>query len=598
MLHRFALCLVLLASQAASAAVLVVMNGTDATLSFTLDRGNGTPDSVNLEKGESRPFAVGRHAMVTYISAGTPTTLKLDAYSAYVFTKKKNTISLNGIELAGKPVSLTDTPERLPADTSVQTVTLKVYSDDANPFVRTIWEPKLKTRVEKATAIVSTATGVKFEIAGVGQWQSDPEAESLETLLAEFEEKVKFESGVVQIGYTSRLPSKPNETVPTTLGKTLAPLRPHLLVREASVRSESEQVELLAHELGHWLGAVTTPDTESVMRGKLGDGRAVLAAFKVRFDPLNVLAMNIWAAERAGGKVKTWQNLKPEMQARLARIYETLAKADPGEKQSEAISALITAQIPDAVAVANPAPFPVPNAPARTKNTKEEAVRRVVRGIAIRALDNAAKPAEVRLKGDDLAVALIKTAADVAMGEEEAMQVPAFAVGVGIGLDDSTILRNNPLTKSLCAAVESEAEFAERTTAIAAATLHGRRDSCQHFVVSCGLTDFVGPELAKQAGLAKELQDMKGTSGFSFCDLCVDFGGVEFIERMKQDKHLLGRVKQQFRIKDYVPSMEGLTEGYSTSQFNAKYGSIYDPRYKAVVAEIDKRVKSLGGYAK
>ena len=101
---RFASLALLLIVSPASAAVLVVMNGTDATLSFTLDRGNGTPDSVNLEKGESRPFAVGRHANVTYSSAGAPTTLKLDAYSAYVFTKKKNTISLNGIELAGKPV--------------------------------------------------------------------------------------------------------------------------------------------------------------------------------------------------------------------------------------------------------------------------------------------------------------------------------------------------------------------------------------------------------------------------------------------------------------------------------------------------------------
>ena len=72
----------------------------------------------------------------------------------------------------------------------------------------------------------------------------------------------------------------------------------------------------------------------------------------------------------------------------------------------------------------------------------------------------------------------------------------------------------------------------------------------------------------------------------------------KLLRQEHKDKHLLGRVKLQFRVKDYVPSMEGLTEGYSTSQFNAKYGSIYDPRYKAVVAEIEKRVKSLGGYAK
>ena len=39
------------------------------------------------------------------------------------------------------------------------------------------------------------------------------------------------------------------------------------------------------------------------------------------------------------------------------------------------------------------------------------------------------------------------------MGEEEAMQVPAFAVGVGIGLDDSTILRSNPLPETRLAVI-------------------------------------------------------------------------------------------------------------------------------------------------
>ncbi|MFO0936864.1 MAG: hypothetical protein U0798_10160 [Gemmataceae bacterium] len=612
MVTRIICCLVLLFPQAASAAVLVVMNGTDGGLSFTLDRGNGKSEEVRLAKGESKPITVGRNALVTFSSADAPTTLKLNAYSAYVFTKKRDVLSLKEIELAGQAVPLKDTPEQPPAEPPAQTVKLKLYVDDATPLARRVWEPKLKSRVERATAIVTAATGIQFEIAEIGGWKSDPEAETLEKLLTEFEDKVKFEAGTIQIGFTHRFPAKPNETTPTLLGKTLAPLRPHLLIREAGAHSEIEQVEVLAHELGHWLGAVNTPDLDSVMRGRLGDGRAVLASFKVRFDPLNTLAMNLWAAERASGKVKTWQSLTPTTQARLARIYETLAKADPAERQSEAITALIASQMPDAVAAANPNPNPnanpngVPNpkplpgtaAPARPKNTKEEAIRRVLRGITIRANDNAAKPAESRLKGDDLTVELIKTAADIAMAEEETMQVPAFAVAIGIGLDDSTILRNNPLTKQLCVSVETETEFAERSKLIAAAMLHGRRDSCQHFVVSCALTDLVGPELAKQAGLAKELQDMKGASGFSFCDLCIDYGGVEFIERMKRDKHLIARVKTQFRVKDYVPSMEGLEEGFTAKQFNEKFGSISDPRYKAMVSEIDKRVKSLGGYVK
>lgn len=595
------------------AAVLVIANGTTTAISFTIDRGNGVPDPISLEAGETKPFHVARHANLKYSVATKPTTVRLDAFTAYIFAKEKGALVLRGIDLVGKPIPLGGTPERLTDPPAPLPIKLKLYADDANPFAQAVWEPKLRKRMEKAAAVVSAACGVQFEIVSVGKWKSDPDESTLEKLLTDFEDKVKFEPGVLHVGFTHRIPVKANDTSVTTIGKSLAPFRPHLLIRDGAVKSESEQTELLAHELGHWLGAVTTPDADSVMRTKLGDGRAVLTSFKIRFDPLNTLAMNLWVAERAGGKVKTWQDLKPETQGRLARIYDTLAKADPGEKQCEAITALIAAQNPaDAVVVANPndrpaverpagdrppmAGNPAPN--AKPKNTKEEAVRRVLKGISIRALDNAAKPAAERLKGDDLAVQLIKTAADVAMAEDEAMQVPAFAVAIGIGLDDSTILRNNPLTKSLCSSVESEDEFKERTAAISSASLHTRRDLCQHFVVSCALTDLVGPDLAKQAGLAKELQDMKGTSGFSFCDLCVDYGGVEFVERMKKDKHLLSRVRLQFRVKDYVPTIEGLTENLSSTAFTSQFGSIYDPRYKAAVAEIQKRVQSLGGYAK
>lgn len=587
-------------SSRAPAAVLVLANATGLPVPLSLDRGAGAPDSVTLAPGESRPFTVGKHATVAFSIDGASATLRLDAWQAYVFAKQKGVVSLSGIALAGKPVALSDVPEK-PVVAGLTAIKLKVYADDANPFTRAVWEPKLKRRVTVAAALVTVATGVAFEVEVAGTWKSDPEADSLDKLLTDFEDKTKFEKGVVRLGFANRPTLKPNDPGVPSLGKTLAPLRPHLLVRDGAVRSEPEMVELVAHELGHWLGAVVAPDADSVMRAKLGDGRAVLATHKLRFDPLNLLAMNLWASELSSGKVKTWQDLKPETQCRLARVYETLASFDPAEKQSEALTALVAAANPDAVVVAPAVPNAnAPNAPvpARPKNTKEEAVRRVLRGLAIRAADNAAKPEALRLKGDALTVELIKTAADVAWGEEEAMQVPAFAVGVGLGLDDSTVLRGNPLTKQLCAAVESEREFQDRAAAVAGATLHGRRDLCQHFVVSCGLADLVGPDLAKQAGLAKEFNDMRGASGFSFCDLCVDYGGVEFVERLKKDKHLLGRVKQGFRVADYVPRIDGLSEGHRETEFKARYGTASDPRFKAAVAEIEKRVKELGGYAK
>jgi hypothetical protein len=574
----------------APAAVVVVANMTDKPVSFTVA---GTAAPVELAAGESKALPCGRSLSITADGRAIP----LEAWSVYAFAKIKGKATFQQVELAGKAVPVTDVPEAAkPIEPIV--VRVKLLVDDANPFVRNNWAPRITKRLETAGSVLGTAIPIRFEIAGVDTWKSDPDATKADELALDFEDKVKPDAGVLAIGFSSRLPVLPSETAPTSLMKTRAPFRSHVLLREGLPRSESEQAEFLAHELGRWCGAVTSPDPDSVMRAKLGDGRAQLKSFPLRFDPLNLLALNLWASESRSGKVKTWQDLSPSTQSRLARVYDTLAKADPTEKQADAYAALIAAQAPaDAIADAvRLGGGPSSTTPAKPGTTREQAIRRVLRGVAIRAIDLKAKPE--KLSGDDLAVALIKTAADVALMEEEPFRVAAFATAIGIGLDDTTTLRSNPLTKSLCESVESAEEFRERTAAIATASLFGRRDLCQHFAVSCALADLVGPELARQAGLAKELQDMKGTSGFSFSDLAADYAGVELVERLRSDVHLLARVRQNFRTADYVPKPDGMPDGLTAKDFAAKFGSVADTRFRAKSAELRELVTKLGGYAK
>ena len=81
------------------------------------------------------------------------------------------------------------------------------------------------------------------------------------------------------------------------------PLHPYILMREWTPTTEPGRLEVLLHELGHYLGAVHSPEPTSVMRRKLGDGRSVSLRFPVGFDPLNTLAMNLVVGElRAGRK--------------------------------------------------------------------------------------------------------------------------------------------------------------------------------------------------------------------------------------------------------------------------------------------------------
>lgn len=591
MLTRIAVLASLLLASPVTGAVLVVGNYTEKEVTFTIDR-QGAKESITLAAGESRPIVMGRNLDLTYSTGKQSETLRLDAYQAFAFTRENGRTILKGIELAGKAVPLGGTPVKPPA-VPKRTVTLSLSVDDANPLVETEWKARLRGRAETAAAVLASATGVTFEIALAEKWKSDARAEALFQLQAEFEGRHAAKADVVHVGYTSRLTTLANERSPSTIGQTLAPFHSHLVIREAAATTEREHAELLAHELGHLFGAVTVPDRRSVMRPKPADGQTVVETYRMRFDPLNVLAMRIWTEERAAGKVAIWQELSPAAQARLARIYETLAKADPTERQCDAIGALVASQFP---LQAEDLPQGKPAAPAvQPKNTKQEAVRRVLRGLAVRAADNAAKPAGKRLAGDDLTVELIRTAADIALNEDEALRVPAFAVGIGIGLDDSTILRTNLLTKRLCLAVESDEEFQARIPSVKPATVHGRRDLCQHFAVSCALTDFVGPELARKAGLAKELHDMKGASGFSFADLCLDYAGVDFIARLTAKPPLLAHVRREFAIKPFLPTLEGLAEGLSAEAFQNRYGSVSDARFKAAVAEIEKRIKAMDG---
>jgi hypothetical protein len=498
-------------------------------------------------------------------------------------------------------VPLTDVPEK-PGELKRIRLKLKPYVDDANPLVRDVWEPKLTKRLNDATAMIMAATGVTFDIAPAAIWKSDTDLDSLEKCQIDFEEKVKAEKGVLHLGFTSRLARLPVEGATMTLGRTLGPFRSHLILRDGYPRTEAEQTELLIHEIGHYLGAVVSPDNDSVMRAKLGDGRANLKSFAIRFDPLNLLAMGIWAEEYQPDRSALPGDLKSATQQRLARIYETIAKTMPGERYAETITALLQVNPVSDTAVAG-----TPAKPAATASTgtvaaspaasREQAVRKVVKGITIRLGDLAKRPADKRPTGDALTVELVRFAADVASQDDPKFQSAAFAIGLGIALDDSTILRSNPLTKSFCSNVESDAEFKERCAILGSPTMHNRRDLCQHFVVSCALTELIGPALAKQAGIAKEFSDMKGSSGFSFCDLAMDFAGVELIERVRKDRHLLSRIRQSYRVGDFAPSVDGLAENLNAAAFERQFGSAADPRYKSMLETIDARIQKLGGYA-
>src|SRR5207249_6441 len=98
----------------------------------------------------------------------------------------------------------------------------------------------------------------------------------------------------------------------------------------------------------------------------------------------------------------------------------------------------------------------------------------------------------------------VSAAATAAKKQPDDRAAWAFAMGVGVALDTSALLRTNLLTRSTWREVESDAERKKRLTVLGEPTMHGRHDLAQHFVVSAALTALAGAKSAEAVGVLKE----------------------------------------------------------------------------------------------
>jgi hypothetical protein len=225
-----------------------------------------------------------------------------------------------------------------------------------------------------------------------------------------------------------------------------------------------------------------------------------------------------------------------------------------------------------------------------------EAARAVRTAIVTAAQENQRLAPPLRRTKDELTAYYAQAAARAARSLPADRASPAFLLALGVALDSSALLRENPVTGALWKQVETGAERTARLAVLGEPTVHGRHDLCQHFVVSCALTAANGPKAAEAAGILKELLDANGGSGFSFADLAADLSGVAFGERMLKGPEQLARVEKAFSVADLVVSPKGLVEGLTRAEFEKRYGSLSDPRFREALEALKARVKALPGY--
>ncbi len=226
----------------------------------------------------------------------------------------------------------------------------------------------------------------------------------------------------------------------------------------------------------------------------------------------------------------------------------------------------------------------------------EAATRQVIQEVVRAAQRTAAMPPAIRPTGDALTETYIRHAARAASEQPETLAATAFLYALGIALDDSEILLKIPRSREFCLAVEAVDQRRARLTVLGQPTIRGRRDLAQHFVVSCYLTAAYGRLAANAAGLAKELQDAKSGSGFSFVDLAVDKAGVEFASCVLTKQIACRDLADKFLITDFVPTLDQLPECIGWDEFVATYGDESNPRLQQAVQDILCRIRALPPY--
>jgi hypothetical protein len=612
---RFALAVatVLVVAPFCPAAVVVIANLTAADVSFTVTEPGGKPQTVKLTPGDARPITIAGPADLAFPTITDTQTLRVDPYNAYVFVPDPHAgRRLQGVELPGQPPERDTRPEANPAPRDPVTIRVTLLVDDADPRTNELWQTTVRKRFDEAAAVVEAHSSIRVEFAGFATWKSDPTAFDFAALFADFQDKVKVKAGEIAVGFASRkieIEKDKDVKEPLPFGECKGVLSGHLLIAERRVRSEPERVDVLVHHLGLALGAVPSPDPASVMRPRLGDGLALRPWYKMRFDPLNALAMNVWADEFRRGPVGTLAGVTDPTRARLIRVYSALLKARPGDSLCLSYLNEFRGEMARAAAdpPKNPDPQPRPpevnkpggaadagapkkDAPPTLRPPRDDATRRVLRAVVARAKVNTGPG---RMTGDELTAAYVRAAAEEALKINSAdHRAAGFLLGLGQALDDTgtvdTLLPANNVKD-----VETEAERAERLVVLGNPTLRHRRDLTRRFAVGMVSAELTNATAADDAAVDRFFWDRDRASGLSFAALAADLSGASFALRVRTDPGLIGRVREMFSATEFLPPTAGLRDGLSWERFKLDYGEATDPRCRKVLDEVRQRVKNL-----
>ncbi len=341
---RYALSALLLAiagraqPQSAEAAVVVFANRTEAAVKFGLRPVWGQSREYSLDPGKVLPVNVPDTVELTYAREAEEVSQPIDPNTVHTFVVKDEKLVVEPIRFSQSPGTGWLYVEGRRGPPSAVVVPVKILADEEHAQAQGDWQSPLRNRLDAASKAIEPYCGVRFQVAGAGTWKSDDEQSDFGRLEAQFRREVAVDPAWLAIGVTGQF--QISEEHP--LGHAdRRPLFAHLLLPKVQGGlSDADQLALLVHELGHFLGAVHSPEETSVMRSPVPQEKEKEKEKVQRlpsgadFDAVNTLVMNLIAEEIRLRRVRDVGQIERNTRRYLAAIYREIGGKVRNDRQA------------------------------------------------------------------------------------------------------------------------------------------------------------------------------------------------------------------------------------------------------------------------
>ena len=418
--------------------------------------------------------------------------------------------------------------------------------------------------------------GVGLRVVAVETWDSNDVRHDFGFTMREFESEVRPGPARLAIGFSSQYRIEYGRH---HMGGTRGPLHPYILLKERSPNVlEPERLELLVHELGHYLGAAHSPEPWSVMRPVLRAGQQRAAGSQIRFDPVNTLLVAMVGEQLRAGGLRALSRLPLDTKRRMSEIYGALALALPDDPAALQLQKLLDR---------------TGGGPTISDNNAQQILTQLVE----EAKKLQSKSVESALaEGDQRTEHFVRHAARVAeaMGDSDGVR-RAMLIALGVFFDDTLTLAKNPLTKPLADRLESPGRRLQADRARRFRDDAGAERSGEAFF-PVGPADRGGGPRAGPADRSGQGERRRaGRFGLQLRRLGRRHGRGAFRRGRARRQPAAGGAGRRVRGRTgSCPKWKGLREGLRLSELRRLYP---DAALQNELAKIEKKVESLPAYA-